>query len=100
MLRWSLLVLGLLLFIVGFALQFMSGTFIGLQLMIPGGVIVAAVLGERWRYHQRELSGEGGWQRTGECFEDPETGVIMEVLYNPRSGERRYKPKEEESHII
>lgn len=100
MLRWTLLGIGLLLFFAGLVLRFVSGALSGLELMLPGGVIVLAVCCERWRYRQRERSGEGDWQRTGECFEDPETGVILEVLYNPSSGERRYEPRDETSHIV
>ncbi len=99
MLRWTLLIIGLILVAIGLTLRFLSGSF-WLQFLIPGVVVVLAVLCERWRYRQKEHSGEGEWQCTGECFEDPETGVIMEVLYNPSSGERRYEPKEEEPHLI
>jgi hypothetical protein len=46
---------------------------------------------ERWRYNNKNASSEGDWQVTGERFVDPETGKNMEVLYDPRSGERRYQ---------
>ncbi|HUD43943.1 MAG TPA: hypothetical protein VMR41_00165 [Patescibacteria group bacterium] len=32
-----------------------------------------------------------GWQKTGERFTDPSTGKLMDVHYNPKTGERNYK---------
>jgi len=57
-----------------------------------GGLVAAAVLVERWRYRPRSSVEEGDWQGTGERFVDPESGKPMQVLYNPRTGERRYAP--------
>ena len=31
-----------------------------------------------------------GWQKTGERFVDPDTGKVVDVFYDPRSGERQY----------
>ncbi len=45
---------------------------------------------ERWRYRSAAGDGGRGWQRTGERFEDPESGQVMEVLFDPSSGQRRY----------
>ena len=64
----------------------------GLPAAIWGAVLVVALLCERWRYRRIEHPPAGNWQRTGERFEDPETGQIVEVLYDPTSGERRYAP--------
>lgn len=55
-----------------------------------GRIVVIAVLFERRRYRRIEHSKGGQWQPTGECFQDPETGQTVEVLYDPVSGERRY----------
>lgn len=57
-----------------------------------GAILLAALLCERWRYRQIEHPSAGNWQRTGARFEDPETGQIVEVLYDPASGECRYAP--------
>jgi hypothetical protein len=55
-------------------------------------ILLVALLCERWRYRRIEHPPAGNWQRTSERFEDPETGQIVEVLYDPTSGERRYAP--------
>jgi hypothetical protein len=38
---------------------------------------------------------QGQWQPTGERFNDPTTGQVVEVYYNPQTGERDYR---ESSH--
>lgn len=54
-----------------------------------GGLLLAAVLFERWRYRPAPPPG-AGWTRTEERFVDPETGATMQVWYDPSTGERRY----------
>jgi hypothetical protein len=55
------------------------------------GLIVVALLIERWRYAPNAgADREGDWVKTDERFIDPESGRAVEVLYNPRTGERRY----------
>ncbi|MFG6485513.1 hypothetical protein ACG04R_02445 [Roseateles sp. BYS78W] len=57
-----------------------------------GVLIAAALLVERWRYRaSAAASPDDGWQKTDERFVDPESGQTMRVLYNPRTGERRYE---------
>jgi len=63
-----------------------------LPLVFWSGLIALAVLLERWRYRSREAAGDGSWEKTDERFIDPESGQAMQVLYNPRTGERRYEP--------
>jgi hypothetical protein len=63
----------------------------GIQVLVGGAIFVIGTLFERWRYNNKNASSEGDWQVTGERFVDPETGKNMEVLYDPRSGERRYQ---------
>lgn len=60
--------------------------------LIWGGVLCVAVLLERWRY--RGQAGREGalWEATDERFIDPETGKLMQVYYQPQTGERRYEP--------
>jgi len=55
-----------------------------------GAVIVLGTVFERWRYRPNRERPGAGWEPTGERFEDPQTGETVEVLYDPRSGERRY----------
>ena len=62
----------------------------GWQLLSSGAVLLLALVFERWRYRSADSSGSRGWRRTGERFEDPETGQVMEVLFDPSSGQRRY----------
>jgi hypothetical protein len=62
----------------------------GWQLLVVGLVVLLGTLFERWRYHQSETPADGPWQKTSERFIDPATGEPMDVLFNPRTGERRY----------
>jgi hypothetical protein len=36
------------------------------------------------------VASNGRWQRTDEQFIDPTTGDPVEVMFDPRTGERRY----------
>ena len=59
---------------------------------VAQSTIAAALLVERWRYRaSAAASPDDGWQKTDERFVDPESGQTMRVLYNPRTGERRYE---------
>lgn len=62
-----------------------------LYLAVNGVILVSAVLLERKRYRARVDRTRGYWQLTGERFVDPATGRLMEVSYNPVTGERDYK---------
>jgi membrane protein implicated in regulation of membrane protease activity len=92
MLRIGLLAVGLALVVTGLVLL-VRGKCAYQPFLIWGSVLVIAVLCERWRYRRKEHDREGQWQRTGEIFEDPETGQTVEVHYDPVSGERRYVKK-------
>jgi hypothetical protein len=64
---------------------------VGLRLAIPGLMLIAAVIGERWRYRRLETGRPGsGWIATDERFVDPESGKLVTVFYRPATGERRY----------
>jgi hypothetical protein len=91
MLRTAVLIVGCLVLALGAYLCTKGVAFGGVQTVIVGAVIVLAMLFERWRYHNRNASVDGDWQPTGERFVDPGTGKNVEVLYNPQSGERRYR---------
>ena len=57
--------------------------------MCVGVAILLGTAFERWRYRKAAPAG-ARWERTGERFEDPATGEVMEVQYDRASGERRY----------
>ncbi len=90
MLRKVLLIFGLALLGIGLVISIRNGFFAGIHFLIWGGVLVIALACERWRYRRIEHSKGVQWQRTGESFQDPETGEPVDVLYDPASGERRY----------
>ena len=60
-------------------------------LAVNGFILVSAVLLERGRYRTRVNRTQGSWQPTGERFVDPTTERLMEVFYNPTTGERDYR---------
>ncbi len=62
----------------------------GIYLLFVGVAVCLGTVFERWRYRPHEGRPDERWQRTGERFEDPQTGKTIEVFYDPRSGERRY----------
>jgi hypothetical protein len=92
MLRIALLVFACLLVVFGACLWVNGGALGGgVQVFTAGVILLLGTLFERWRYKNRNASVEGDWQRTGERFVDPQTGKEVEVLYDPKSGERRYQ---------
>jgi hypothetical protein len=66
----------------------------GLGPALFGGVILAAIFLEP-RYG-RPASGNGigsaRMEQTGERFVDDESGELIEVWYDPATGERQYRP--------
>jgi hypothetical protein len=62
----------------------------GWQALVVGLIVLIGTLFERWRYRRIEEPPNGHWQRTDEQFIDPSTGDPVEVMYDPRTGERRY----------
>jgi hypothetical protein len=66
----------------------------GWNVLAIGVIVLIGTLFERWRYRRIEAPPHGDWQRTGEQFIDPSTGDPVEVLFDPRTGERRYVPAE------
>jgi hypothetical protein len=68
-----------------------------IYLAINGFVIAGAILFERSSYHSKADRTRGKWQPTGERFNDPTTGQIVEVYYNPQTGERDYRESESQT---
>ena len=62
----------------------------GWQALGLGVIVLIGTLFERWRYRRIEKPSNGEWQRTDEQFIDPSTGDPVEVMFDPRTGERRY----------
>jgi hypothetical protein len=62
----------------------------GPWLIAEGVVVVLAITLEPWRYRPRTRHDDGPWQSTGERFVDPDSGKLVEVRFNPETGERKY----------
>ena len=79
------LAVGALLFALG-----LSGWIVAWS-VFEASVLVGALLLERWRYRPPTDRQRGRWQSTGERFVDPSTGHLVEVFFNPDTGERDYR---------
>jgi hypothetical protein len=90
MLRNVVIAAGAILTCAGIALIAFGVHAPGWQALILGSIVLLGTLFERWRYRRIEEPLEGDWQRTDEQFLDPSTGNRVEVMFNPRTGERRY----------
>ncbi len=91
LLRASLTAVAIALLVAGIWLLLTPGLRIpGLYLVLVGAVLLLGTAFERWRYRPPAAPHGARWQRTGERFEDPQTGRIVDVLYDPSSGQRRY----------
>ena len=72
----------------------------GWQALSVGVIVLIGTVFERWRYRRIEDRPKGNWQPTAEQFIDPSSGDPVEVMFDPRTGERRYvaaesgKPKD------
>ena len=62
----------------------------GWQALLLGAIVLIGTLFECWRYRRIEEASNGRWQRTDEQFFDPTSGDPVEVMFDPRTGERRY----------
>jgi len=62
-----------------------------IYLAINGLIIAGGILFERSSYRSNADRTQGTWQPTGERFNDPTSGQIVEVYYNPQTGERDYR---------
>lgn len=93
MLRRTLLIAGGLLLLAALVL-FTRPPLIGaaLYLLFYGVLVVVGILFERSAYRPRVQRARPGWERTGERFKDPVSGVLTEVWFNPETGERDYRP--------
>ena len=62
-----------------------------IYLAINGLIITGGILFERSGYRSNVDRMQGKWRPTGERFNDPTTGQVVEVYYNPQTGERDYR---------
>ena len=91
MLRRWLIGLGVLYLAVGaYLLALHVALVLAIYLVVGGAVLAGSIVLERRGYRPRVDQARGPWQRTGERFVDPSSGRLMEVRYNPDTGERDY----------
>jgi hypothetical protein len=93
MLRWVIIGYGLLSLIGAAVLLFIvhATLWLVLYLAVNGFILVSAVLLERKRYRTQVDRTQRLWHPTGERFVDPTTERLIEVFYNPATGERDYR---------
>ena len=91
MLRRWLIGLGVLYLVVGaYLLSIHVALVLAIYLVVGGAVLAGSIVLERKGYRPRVDQARGRWQRTGERFVDPSSGRLVEVRYNPDTGERDY----------
>jgi len=90
MLRTALLSIALIVVLVGGAASLFGVREAGPPFLWALALLIC-ILFERWTYTKPPVDGPQ-WQKTGEQFIDPATGEAMEVLYDPQTGERQYRP--------
>jgi hypothetical protein len=91
MLRFAVLVVGVVLLIAGVIAALYGVSAITLWLLGVGGAIMAGTVFERVLYKPLQSKKPGAdWVKTGERFVDPDTGETVDVFYEPASGERQY----------
>jgi hypothetical protein len=100
MLRNALIAIGVGGLVAGVGLLLAGQLEPGFRILIMSGVFTVGVAFERWRY-ERSLTGpEGRWLPTGERFRDPTTYRLIDVYYNPDTGERDYRTAEDDDRRI
>lgn len=94
LLGWGLLCLTLALVLIALGA---APLIVVAYLLVNGIGVTTAVLVERRGYRPRIDRDRGRWERTGERFIDPSSGHLIEVLYNPQTGQRDYVDTERET---
>ena len=100
MLRNALIAIGLVGLVTAVGLVLAGQLEPGIRILIGSGVFTVGVAFERWRYERSLTSPEGRWLPTGERFRDPTTYRLIDVYYNPDTGERDYRTAEEDDRRI
>jgi hypothetical protein len=78
------IIAGVLLIAVGFAFP------AGVEVLGAGVILAIVLLFERRGYRPKVDRLAGRWEQTSERFIDPVSGHVIEVRYNPDTGERDY----------
>ena len=60
---------------------------------VIAGIVIALFGWDRYRGNRKSDSNSGGAEPTGELFIDAGTGRRMRVWYDPRTGQREYRPE-------
>lgn len=87
-LRGLVIALGIALLVAAAIVAFFFWPF-AVELASFGVVILLGTFFEQ-HYRSKRATGEG-WQTTGERFVDPVSGKLVQVRYNPQTGERAYE---------
>jgi len=89
MMRALLLIVAVLLIAAGVLVAALGGGLRACGALLFGVVLLLGVVFERWRYRS-EPRPDARWQKSSERFTDPHTGQVVDVFYDPQSGERHY----------
>ncbi len=89
MLRKALLVCGLLILGVG-CLLLLVQPHDAAPALVFGALLTLGTVFERWRYKWFKTPQAAKGSPTGERFTDPVSGALIEVYYDPATGERSY----------
>jgi hypothetical protein len=91
MLRLAVLLTGVALLVVGIVVARTTSPLPAAWFLITGGVLTVGTLLERIFYKPLHTEAPGaGWTKTGERFVDPNSGKMVDVFFNPTTGERKY----------
>ncbi|MHB1543704.1 MAG: hypothetical protein ACYCS1_05760 [Gammaproteobacteria bacterium] len=90
MLRAVLMTLAAVLMIAGCVLLFTDVWQFGINVLVAGGILIAALAFERWRYRSMSVQPDPTWQRTGERFSGADGEGDVDVYYDPSTGDRHY----------
>ena len=91
MLRMAILAAGVAFLAGAVFLYAVHGPLLGVAYLgASGTLMVAGILFARGRYRTGADRGHDRWQNTGERFVDPTSGRLVEVRYDPETGERDY----------
>lgn len=99
MLRRILIAVGVAALLVALACALGGVWKVAAYLFVIGSALAVGIPLERWRYTGsggwgRRKDVHGDWQPTGERFMDPASGQLLEVYYNPQTGERDYRGRQ------
>ena len=97
MLRRILLTAGVLSLVAGELFLRSGASAVAYRLFGVGAVLILGILLERWRYAAPPSTDPGPWQPTGERFLDPSTDKLVDVYFNPKTGERDYVVRDDEN---